>query len=150
MIGLSSRLVSFYSPIYIINHHELCPDCYSVSEDLAQRLIPISPERRSISLNSSAVKVIFLIAPAQSKTCFELDAPINAVVTRPPLKTQAAGVQGASSHSGRRQFVTKLADQGINARLVQTLARHKHLSTTQRYIDVNENALRNAVDAINF
>jgi len=63
---------------------------------------------------------------------------------------ESAGVQGASSHSGRRQFVTKLADQGINARLVQTLARHKHLSTTQRYIDVNENALRNAVDAINF
>ena len=62
----------------------------------------------------------------------------------------SAGVQGASSHRGRRQFLTKLADQGINARLVQTLARHKHLSTTQRYIDVNENALRNAVDAINF
>ena len=37
----------------------------------------------------------------------------------------SAGIQGASSHSGRRQFVTKLADQGINARLVQTLARHK-------------------------
>ena len=58
----------------------------------------------------------------------------------------SAGIQGASSHSGRRQFVTKLADQGINARLVQTLARHKHLSTTQRYIDVNENALRNAIE----
>ena len=58
----------------------------------------------------------------------------------------SAGVQGASSHSGRRQFVTKLADQGINARLVQTLARHKHLSTTQRYIDVNENALRSALE----
>ena len=57
-----------------------------------------------------------------------------------------AGIEGASSHSGRRQFVTKLADQGINARLVQVLARHKHLSTTQRYIDVNENALRNAVE----
>ncbi|MDA7455184.1 tyrosine-type recombinase/integrase [Planktomarina temperata] len=52
----------------------------------------------------------------------------------------------AQSGSGRRQFVTKLADQGINARPVQTLARHKHLSTTQRYIDVNENALRNAVE----
>src|SRR6056300_1296486 len=58
----------------------------------------------------------------------------------------SAGIQGASSHSGRRQFVTKLADQGINARLVQTLARHKHLSTTQRYIDVNETALRNALE----
>lgn len=60
----------------------------------------------------------------------------------------SAGIRGASSHSGRRQFVTKLADQGINARLVQTLARHKHLSTTQRYIDVNENALRNAVELL--
>jgi len=59
-----------------------------------------------------------------------------------------AGIDGASSHSGRRQFVTQLADRGINARLVQVLARHKHLSTTQRYIDVNENALRNAVELL--
>ena len=57
-----------------------------------------------------------------------------------------AGIDGASSHSGRRQFVTQLADRGINARLVQVLAGHKHLSTTQRYIDLNENALRNAVE----
>jgi integrase/recombinase XerD len=59
-----------------------------------------------------------------------------------------AGIDGVSSHSGRRQFVTQLADRGINARLVQVLARHKHLSTTQRYIDVNENALRNAVELL--
>ena len=54
-----------------------------------------------------------------------------------------AGIDG-----GSRQFVTQLADRGINARLVQVLARHKHLSTTQRYIDVNENALRNAVELL--
>ena len=60
----------------------------------------------------------------------------------------SAGIQGASSHSGRRQFVTKLADQGINVRLVQSLARHKHLSTTQRYIDLNENKLRSAIELI--
>jgi len=59
-----------------------------------------------------------------------------------------AGIDGASSHSGRRQFVTQLADRGINARLVQVLARHKHLSTTQRYIDVNENKLRGAIELI--
>jgi len=59
-----------------------------------------------------------------------------------------AGIVGASSHSGRRQFVTQLADRGINARLVQVLARHKHLSTTQRYIDVNENKLRGAIELI--
>jgi len=59
-----------------------------------------------------------------------------------------AGIEGASSHSGRRQFVTNLADQGINVRLVQALARHKHLSTTQRYIDLNENTLRAAVELV--
>ena len=59
-----------------------------------------------------------------------------------------AAIEGASSHSGRRQFVTNLADQGINVRLVQALARHKHLSTTQRYIDLNENTLRAAVELV--
>lgn len=59
-----------------------------------------------------------------------------------------AGIEGASSHSGRRQFVTELADKGINARLVQVLARHKHLSTTQRYIDVNESKLRGAIELV--
>lgn len=63
---------------------------------------------------------------------------------------KAAGITGASSHSGRRQFITALADKGINARVVQALARHKHLNTTQRYIDVNENKLRAAVELVNF
>jgi integrase/recombinase XerD len=61
-----------------------------------------------------------------------------------------AGIDGASSHSGRRQFVTQLADRGINAWLVQALAKHNHLSTTQRYIDVDENALRNAVKLVDY
>ena len=59
-----------------------------------------------------------------------------------------AGIAGASSHSGRRQFVTELADKGVNARVVQALARHKHLNTTMRYIDLNENKLRAAVELI--
>lgn len=61
---------------------------------------------------------------------------------------RAAGIAGASSHSGRRQFVTELADKGINPRVIQALARHKHLTTTQRYIDVNDLKLRRAVDLI--
>jgi integrase/recombinase XerD len=61
---------------------------------------------------------------------------------------KAAGISGASSHSGRRQFVTELADKGINPRVIQALARHKHLNTTARYIDVNESKLRRAVELI--
>ena len=63
---------------------------------------------------------------------------------------KAAGITGASSHSGRRQFITAIADKGINARIVQALARHKHLNTTQRYIEVNENHMRTAVELVNF
>ncbi|MCF2904643.1 site-specific integrase [Octadecabacter sp. CECT 8868] len=59
-----------------------------------------------------------------------------------------AGIKGASSHSGRRQFLTELADKGINARVIQALARHKHLNTTMRYIDLNENKLRNAIELV--
>ncbi|MGG7646300.1 tyrosine-type recombinase/integrase [Rhodovulum sp. YNF3179] len=63
---------------------------------------------------------------------------------------RAAGISGASSHSGRRQFVTELADKGINARVIQALARHKHLNTTMRYIDLNENKLRSAVELVDY
>ena len=62
----------------------------------------------------------------------------------------AASIAGASSHSGRRQFVTELADKGINARVIQALARHKHLNTTMRYIDLNENKLRSAVELVDY
>lgn len=63
---------------------------------------------------------------------------------------KAAGIAGASSHSGRRQFVTELADKGINARVIQALARHKHLNTTMRYIYLNENKLRRAVELVDY
>jgi len=63
---------------------------------------------------------------------------------------KAAAIDGASSHSGRRQFVTELADKGVNARVVQALARHKHLNTTMRYIDLNENKLRAAVELVSY
>lgn len=59
-----------------------------------------------------------------------------------------AGLENASSHSGRRTFITNLANQGINARILQELAGHRHLSTTQRYIDINDTMLRRAIEMI--
>jgi integrase/recombinase XerD len=59
-----------------------------------------------------------------------------------------AGIAGASSHSGRRQFITTLAEKQINVRVIQALARHKHLNTTMRYIDINDVKLQNAVEAV--
>jgi integrase/recombinase XerD len=59
-----------------------------------------------------------------------------------------AGISGASSHSGRRQFITALAENQINVRVIQALARHQHVNTTMRYIDVNDVKLANAVEVV--
>ena len=60
---------------------------------------------------------------------------------------QQAKITGASSHSGRRSFITTLANKGITVRVLQELAGHKHIGTTQGYIDVNDDMLRKAVEA---
>ncbi len=57
-----------------------------------------------------------------------------------------AGLSDARSHSGRRSFITKLANKGVSVRVVQTLAGHSSMQTTQRYIDVNEGMLVEAVE----
>ena len=57
-----------------------------------------------------------------------------------------AGIAGASSHSGRRTFITNLAGKGVGVRVLAALAGHASISTTQRYIDVNDLQLRAAVE----
>lgn len=60
----------------------------------------------------------------------------------------AAGIDDASSHSGRRWFITKLAHSGISPKVIMELAGHKQLTTTQRYIDVTDEQKRNAVEVL--
>lgn len=59
---------------------------------------------------------------------------------------RACGIEGASSHSGRRTFITSIASKGVSVRVLMSLAGHKHLATTQKYIDVNDDLLRSAVE----
>ncbi|ARJ67060.1 integrase [Magnetospirillum sp. ME-1] len=59
-----------------------------------------------------------------------------------------AGIDGASSHSGRRWFITQMAHKGVSAKVIMTLAGHRHLSTTQRYIEVNDQMMKAAVEGL--
>ncbi len=57
-----------------------------------------------------------------------------------------AGMEGATSHSGRRSFITTLASKGIGVRVLAALAGHRSIATTQVYIDVNDEMKRAAVE----
>lgn len=59
-----------------------------------------------------------------------------------------AGLDGATSHSGRRWFITKLAHSGVSPKVIMTLAGHRNLTTTQRYIDVRDDMMKAAVDLL--
>lgn len=62
------------------------------------------------------------------------------------------GMDGCSSHSGRRTFVTKAAHKIVEAggslRDVQQLAGHTSLATTQRYIEGSSDAKRKVIQMI--
>lgn len=61
----------------------------------------------------------------------------------------ALGLNGCSSHSGRRTFITRSArlvsKVGGSLRDVQELAGHSSLTTTERYIEGNRDAQRKLV-----
>ena len=52
------------------------------------------------------------------------------------------------SHLGRHLFVSRLINAGTNICLVQKLANHRNISTTQRYFNYNETMLSNAVENV--
>jgi integrase/recombinase XerD len=59
-----------------------------------------------------------------------------------------AGIEGASSHSLRRSFLTTLAAKGISVRVLADLAGHRNLQVTMRYLDASDDMKRNAVELV--
>lgn len=115
-------------------------------------------EARTVHINAKLAREL-----AAYKNCFQQEPKRSA----PPVASQKggafsanslcqllariyshAGIAGASSHSGRRWFITRLAHSGVSAKVIMTLAGHRSLATTQRYIEVNDTILAKAVDSL--
>ena len=96
-----------------------------------------------LNTKSKATNTQFMFATQKGK-----QFNVNALVHLFKRLYAQVGIKGATSHSGRRSFITKLANSGINVRVIAELASHKSIQTTQRYIDTNETMLANAVDLV--
>ena len=59
-----------------------------------------------------------------------------------------AGIAGATSHSGRRTWLTALSQRGVSVFVLAEMAGHKSIQTTQRYVSVNDEMKRNAAELI--
>lgn len=59
-----------------------------------------------------------------------------------------ACIAGASSHSGRRSFITGLAEKGVGVRVLMELAGHRSPAVTMRYIDASPAIMRAAIELI--
>ena len=59
-----------------------------------------------------------------------------------------AGLAGASSHSGRRTFLTSLANKGTAIHILKTLAGHRNITTTAAYLYSSPAQLQAAVELV--
>ena len=61
---------------------------------------------------------------------------------------RAVGLEGASSHSGRRSFLTGLANKGTAIHILKSLAGHRNISTTATYLYSSPDQLKAAVELV--
>jgi len=59
-----------------------------------------------------------------------------------------AGIRGRSAHDWRHTVATDLDARGVGLRTIQAKLGHANLSTTQRYVHVDADALRRATDML--
>jgi integrase len=117
------------------------------------REIPMHPELRSALVALQAVrggKVRADLPVVYSERGRGYSAAAIAVWFR--TRFAELRIEGASSHSGRRTFITNAAKNIVKAggslRDVQELAGHTSLATTQRYIQGDTAAKRNVIKLI--
>lgn len=58
------------------------------------------------------------------------------------------GLTGCSSHSGRRSFLTGLANKGTAIHILKSLAGHRNISTTAAYLYSSPTQLKAAVELV--
>jgi integrase/recombinase XerD len=113
------------------------------------RRIPLHPDlRRALKRLKDQTGAVGPVIPSQRGGHMRPNSIVNWYVTL----FRALEVDGCSSHSGRRAFITGAARNvgrtGGSLRDVQLLAGHQSIETTQRYIEGDTNVQRRLIALI--
>jgi integrase/recombinase XerD len=121
----------------------------SASKGRSGRVIPLNKELRAAleTLQSERSESAYVITTERSEKTSS-----SMIINLFAAWYKTVGLNGCSSHSGRRTFITnaarKISTVGGSLRDVQMLAGHKALSTTQRYIEGHIEAQKRVVDLV--
>ena len=99
--------------------------------------------KRYLQSDLSVIQQSYLFQTQKSKRF-----NINALTTLIKRLYERVDIVGASSHSGRRTFITKLATSGVSVRVIAEAVGHSNISVTNEYIDVNDDLIGNAVELV--
>ena len=126
----------------------------SISKRGSGRRIPMHPKLRKAlaewkrGLPPELIAADAVVVPSLRGGALRANSIVNWFVA----KCREAGLEGCSSHSGRRTFITSAARRahwaGASLRDVQMLAGHRSIETTQGYIDGDSDAQRRLVALI--
>ena len=125
-----------------------------IAKKASGRRVPLHPELKK------ALRRLLVSLPREWR---EADQPVirsakggamrpNSIVNWFVAFYASVGLEGCSSHSGRRTFITNAARRahsaGASLRDVQMLAGHRSIEMTQRYIDGDSHAQRRLVNLL--
>ena len=83
-----------------------------------------------------------------SQKSFKTGFSANSLAQTFAILYSECGLEGASSHSGRRTFLTALANKGTGIHILKTLAGHRSIQTTAHYLYSSPTQLKAAVELI--
>jgi integrase/recombinase XerD len=109
-----------------------------VSEKL-QREIGVYLKRSTTTIDGS--QPLFATQKREGFSANTLCQTINAIY-------RASGLEGATSHTGRRSYCTKLASMGTSIHVIAALAGHRNIQTTMRYLVASDDMKRAAVELL--
>ena len=105
------------------------------------RVIPLSPTMAEKLHN-------FTKGMKPNEKVFKLKAPCISMKIK--QFARKAGLEEFHTHTMRHKFATDLVERGVDIKTVQELMGHENISTTQVYLAITNQRLRDAVDMLDY